>query len=95
MNVSAVKLAFGAVVRAHRTDKGLSQEVLAESAGLHRTYVSLIERGIRNPTLTSIIALAIALDVRPEGLVKAAVPPGLKRGGKKSRTSRANPVKTK
>jgi transcriptional regulator with XRE-family HTH domain len=54
---------FGTVVRKFRLAKGLSQEELAEEAGLHRTYISLLERGLRNPSLTVILKVAHALRV--------------------------------
>lgn len=47
-----------------RKQKGWSQEELAFRAGLHRTYVSGIERRVRNPTMTSLDKIAVALDVR-------------------------------
>lgn len=50
-------------IRALRRQKGWSQEELADRAGLHRTYVSGVERGIRNPTVTSLKCIADALDV--------------------------------
>ena len=53
--------AFVLVVRTQRTKVGLSQEELAHRAGLHRTYVSMIERGIRNPTLVVLRLLSQAL----------------------------------
>jgi DNA-binding XRE family transcriptional regulator len=56
---------FGNNVRKLRENKGWSQETLAEKAELHRTYVSGIERGVRNPTLTIVFKLAAALAVRP------------------------------
>jgi transcriptional regulator with XRE-family HTH domain len=46
-----------------REDKGLSQEALAFECGLHRTYVSGVERGVRNPTVLVLARLAMALDV--------------------------------
>jgi len=57
------RLAFGRRVRAIRESKHLSQEELAEIAGLHRTYVSSLERGKRNVGLDNIFALAGALGV--------------------------------
>lgn len=50
-------------VRRLREGKGLSQEAFADEAGIHRTYVSDIERGARNPTITVVERLAIALGV--------------------------------
>ncbi len=52
---------FGQIVRRRRQETGLSQEELADHAGLHRTYVSLLERGHRNPSLAVIKVLATAL----------------------------------
>jgi transcriptional regulator with XRE-family HTH domain len=61
--------AFGQVLRALRLERGLSQEALALEAGIQRNYVSLIERGINQPTITTIFKLASALDERPSALV--------------------------
>jgi transcriptional regulator with XRE-family HTH domain len=61
---------FGARIRAARTKRGLSQEALAEIAGLHRTYVGTVERGERNPALINVLRLADALDTDPSILVK-------------------------
>ena len=55
--------AFGSAVRSLRGKSALSQEALAERADLDRTYVSGIERGVRNPTLRIIEHLATALGV--------------------------------
>ena len=60
---------FGAIVRKHRTELGLSQESLANLAGLHRTYISMLERGIRNPSLTVILQIAEALNTMPSTLM--------------------------
>lgn len=59
---------FGLRVRTLRLDAGLSQEQLAEHAGLHRTYVSSLERGQRNVGLDNILKLASALGVPPSSL---------------------------
>lgn len=56
-------------MRHYRGLVGMSQEVLADAAGLHRTYVSLLERGRRNPSLHVIIALAAALGISVAQLV--------------------------
>ncbi|MBX9615556.1 MAG: helix-turn-helix domain-containing protein [Caulobacteraceae bacterium] len=58
-----VRKKLGSNVQRLRREKGLSQEDLADLAGLHRTYVSGVERGVRNPTLTVIDRLARALGV--------------------------------
>ncbi len=66
------KLAFGLAVRTRREALGLSQEKLGFEADLHRTYVSEVERGVRNPTVTSIFKLARALGTKPSSLFRAA-----------------------
>jgi transcriptional regulator with XRE-family HTH domain len=63
-------LEFGRVVRVIRTSLGLSQENLADRAGVHRTYIGGIERGERNPTLMMIHRLAKALGVPPTRLLE-------------------------
>lgn len=64
--------AFGAVVRRERLRQGLSQEKLAERAGLHTNFVSLLERGKSASALDTIVAVATALGRRPSQLVRAA-----------------------
>jgi transcriptional regulator with XRE-family HTH domain len=54
-----------------RKSVGLSQEELAENAGLHRTYISQIERGLKSPTLIVFIKLAHALNLKASDLVAA------------------------
>jgi transcriptional regulator with XRE-family HTH domain len=61
---------FGERVRELRIKKGLSQEQLAEISGLHRTYISSLELGKRNVSLINIFALAKALGVTPDKLLK-------------------------
>ena len=61
--------AFGEVLRELRRDRGMSQEALAEACGCDRTYPSLLERGLRTPTLTSMVRLADALQVAPAEIV--------------------------
>ncbi|MCA9078464.1 MAG: helix-turn-helix transcriptional regulator [Planctomycetaceae bacterium] len=64
-----IKIRFGEKLRSIRTKQGVSQEKLAELAGLHRTYVSSVERGERNVSLLNIERLAIALGVAPRDLI--------------------------
>jgi transcriptional regulator with XRE-family HTH domain len=54
---------FGAAVRERRLELNLSQEGLAEKSGLHRTYISDIERGIRNISLKNLVVLMSALEI--------------------------------
>ncbi|MXY90373.1 MAG: helix-turn-helix transcriptional regulator [Gammaproteobacteria bacterium] len=60
-----------------RTSIGISQEELADRAGLHRTYISSVERGKRNVGLENIFLIADALGATPEELLKPA--PGIGR----------------
>ncbi len=60
---------LGKNVRRLREAKGWSQEDYADRAGIHRTYVSDIERGRRNPTVTVVEKLAGPLDVKPGRLL--------------------------
>jgi transcriptional regulator with XRE-family HTH domain len=62
-------LAAARVVRDARKRAELSQEALAELAGLHRTYVSLLERNLRSPTLATLEAIARALGIAPAELI--------------------------
>jgi len=55
--------AFGSHLRSLRKKKGLSQEDIAEKAGIHVTYLSGVERGIRNLSIRNVKRLADALDV--------------------------------
>lgn len=60
---------FGEKVREERLKKGLSQEELAEKAGVHRTYIGMIERGEKNITLMNIKKVANALDLKIDQLL--------------------------
>jgi CheY-like chemotaxis protein/DNA-binding XRE family transcriptional regulator len=69
-----VKKTFGASVRTWRKRLGISQEVLAERANLHRTYVSDVERGARNLSLESITRMAEALGIPVAELFPGELP---------------------
>lgn len=61
--MSTVQQRFGRRVRELRQRRGWTQEQLGQKAGKHWTYVGGIERGTRNPTITVVEAIAVALEV--------------------------------
>jgi len=54
---------FATVLRKLRLEKGLSQEAFAFEAGIHRTYVSQLERGLKSPSLKTIQKIATVLNI--------------------------------
>lgn len=64
--------AIGAVVRAQRKAAKLSQEALADSAGIDRSHMGRIERGERNLTILNLTRVAKALSLRPSKLLELA-----------------------
>lgn len=66
---TTVRVDFGKAVRIRRYLNEWSQELLAEKAGLHPTYISSVERGERNISLENIIAIARALKCSPRELL--------------------------
>jgi transcriptional regulator with XRE-family HTH domain len=65
------KKLFGQKVRELRLARGLSQEALADEAGVHRTFMGSVERGERNISLENIVKIARALKVSPAALLQA------------------------
>ena len=63
------KRTFADVLREIRQEKGLSQEELADRAGLHRTYISQIERGLKSPSLRSVEQITEALEIPMSSLI--------------------------
>lgn len=61
---------FGQVLRRFRKENGLSQEELGFESGYHRTYISLLERGKKSPSLKTIFQLAKALNVEPAEMIE-------------------------
>ncbi|MCR9249408.1 MAG: helix-turn-helix domain-containing protein [bacterium] len=70
MDEIQVKKAFSKVLKELRAERGLTQEKLGLLAGLDHNYIGLLERQLRQPTLTSILKLAAALKISPEQLVR-------------------------
>ena len=67
---SALAIRFGKVIKKRRMALGLSQETLAFNTELHRTYISLLERGLRQPTIETIFAIAREIDWEPYELIQ-------------------------
>lgn len=59
---------FGKIIQAERKAKKISQEKLSKLTGLDRTFISLIENGKRNPTLSTILKISSALEIPPSEL---------------------------
>lgn len=69
----SVQKAFGKALREARTDRGLSQQELALESDHDRTYISLLERGLRQPTISALLALGKALKTDPTDLLQRTI----------------------
>ena len=65
-----IQIAFGQAIRKFRSEKHISQEAFADMCGLHRTYISDIERGTRNVSIENIDRMARALEVHISDIFK-------------------------
>ncbi len=65
-----IRARFGIAIRIRRNELNISQEAFAERAGLHRTYISDLERGKRNVSLENVEKLAKALNLSIADLMK-------------------------
>jgi transcriptional regulator with XRE-family HTH domain len=70
--LSDAHVGFGAAIRSTRKEQGVSQEALALKCGLDRSYFGAVERGERNVSLTNILKIARALQIRPAELLVRA-----------------------
>lgn len=61
---------FGQALKEHRLKRGFSQEQLGLESGYHRTYISQLERGLKSPSLTTIIHLAQILDTTASAMLQ-------------------------
>jgi len=67
---TGIERLFGQVLQETRKSRGLSQEELGFEANYHRTYISQLERGQKNPSLKAIFRLARALGVKPSEMIR-------------------------
>jgi len=81
---------FGQILQEIRQERGLSQEKLGFESGYHRTYISLLERGQKNPSLNTMLQLSIALRVPASEMLRRVEA----RIGQLPRTDRAGRNKT-
>ncbi|MDP7981243.1 helix-turn-helix domain-containing protein [Bacillus sp. WLY-B-L8] len=65
-----IEESFGVILQKHRTILKMSQEQLALDSNLDRTYISLLERGLRRPTINTVFALAKTLNIKPNILIQ-------------------------
>lgn len=65
--------AFGYVLKAARSGQGISQEQLAFKSNLDRTFISMLERGLRQPSLTSILCISASLGIPADELIRKTV----------------------
>ncbi|HEY9711989.1 MAG TPA: helix-turn-helix transcriptional regulator [Chroococcales cyanobacterium] len=77
--------AVGTAVQERRLALGYSQQELADMAGVHRTYVSDVERGARNVTVITVVKLADALEIEPFKLFRHAEENQLKQSKSRAR----------
>ena len=70
--MTSLRIELGLALRQRRIAIGVSQERLGELSGLDRTYISGIERGVRNPTIDSLSRIAKALECELSELLAAA-----------------------
>ena len=76
-----MRVLVGENVRRTRKLRGLTQEAFAEKSGFSQQYLSSLENGKRNPSVITLYEIAIALEVRPEDLLR----PSLRRSEQKRR----------
>ena len=73
MDSKVFRKQLGEVIRRLREADGLSQEALAERAQIDRTYVSIVERGLKSPTIDTFVRICAALNTPPDGVLSSAL----------------------
>ena len=66
-----LRVAFAVVLKVDRGRRGVSQEELGAQAGLHRTFISQLERGLKSPTIDSLFRICEVLDMPVSDLMRA------------------------
>lgn len=66
----SIEQLFGEALRKIRLSNNMSQEALGFESGYHRTYISLLERGKKGPSLKTIFQLADVLNIKPSEIIK-------------------------
>ncbi|MBU8754124.1 helix-turn-helix domain-containing protein [Priestia megaterium] len=65
-----IEQAFGIVIKKYRLERSISQEKLAFGASLDRTFISLLERGKRKPTINTLFSISEVLEVKPSKIIQ-------------------------
>lgn len=65
-----IEISFAKVLKSMRIKRKMSQEELAFRSDLDRTYISMLERGIHQPTISTLFALSKALNIKPSEMIK-------------------------
>ena len=81
-----LEIVFGSILRERRLELNLSQTDISELSKLDRTFISLVERGVRQPTLRSLFQLASALGLDPSEMLKL-----VEKNLRRTRWKRLNP----
>ncbi len=68
--IAVLRREFGQLLRSLRVNQCLSQEVLGYLSGCHRTYVGMLERGLKSPSLDVLVRLSRALNTRPSNVLR-------------------------
>lgn len=66
-----IRHAFGKVLREYRNKRGMTQEALGFDSGYHSTWISQLERGLKQPSLATVFIIANQLGVKPDKMIKA------------------------
>jgi len=70
VNVTNQRISLGGVIASLRSESKISQEELAERAGVHRTYISQLERDLKSPTIDTLERISLALGRRTSSLIR-------------------------